>query len=233
MASLNPNEEEMSLDSFYAGGPKTFQEAFPPYCLKSHWDPSDVSRHILPTGNSAPLMFDPRPAAYICTTYYETSPGDAPLPPEVLADQKPLPIPEGLRPPANFVREEPVPTPPGGAAGRGAPYSGYASAVDTESDVYRLDEPLTRCKEYRYVPPNDMPEDATNVVPGSQPFEEKATFVSGATFVTARAGCREADDEAAWDRSGRLFFNHTKLDRYYPTRKIGPLACGKNTTLAK
>jgi hypothetical protein len=83
-----------------------------------------------------------------------------------------------------------------------------------------LDEPLTRCKDRRYVPQNG-PADATNTLPDvSQEFE----LGKYATYVTKRAGCRDADDEGAWDRSGRIFFNHTRLDRVYPQAR-GPLAC--------
>jgi hypothetical protein len=225
MASLVP-EEPVSLDSFYAGGPRTFQEAFPPFCVKSHWDPMLVTQHILPSAGMPAMAFDPRPEAYICTTYQSTSPGDAPLPADVLGPAQPPQIPQALLGPQAYIRaptdSSPTVARPGGAAGLGAPYSGYASAVDVEGDLLRLDESLTKCKELRYTPrPLEIEGAATNVVPN----ESDAGNPERSQVVSKTAGCREADDEAAWNRSGRLFFNNTKLDRYHPTAKNGPLAC--------
>lgn len=227
MASLVP-EELPTLDSFYAGGPRSFQEAFPPFCVKSHWDPMLVTQHILPDVVSAePLAFDPRPEAYICTTYQNTSPGDGPLPTDVLGPAQPPQIPAALLGPQAYIRAPADPTPtharPGGAASLSAPYSVYAAAVDVEGDLLRLDEPLTKCKQLRYTPrPMEVAGAATNVVPNSSSF---GVGPEPAQVVSTTTGCREADDEAAWNRSGRLFNNSTKIDRYYPTAKNGPLAC--------
>jgi hypothetical protein len=101
--------------------------------------------------------------------------------------------------------------PPGGAAGRGFPYSGFAKSVDAESDVLRLDEHLTRCAERRYLPPTGLPAPgvSTNVLPNA-PHDGLSPY---ATVVNQQAGCRNADDESAWNRSSRLFFNPTKYDR--------------------
>lgn len=230
MASLVP-EEFPSLDSFYAGGPRTFKEAFPPICLKSYWDPMLVSQHILPSASPTSvdaMAFDPRPESYICTSYHSTSPGDAQLP-EDKDDQmsaQPPQIPPALLGPRTYIRAPADPTPtvarPGGAAGRGAPYSVYAASVDVEADLLRLEEPLTRCKELRYTPSiQEVASSSTNVLPN-------VSMSSGpepAQVVTKTVGCREADDETAWNRSGRLFNNSTKIDRYEPSAKNGPLAC--------
>ena len=64
-------------------------------------------------------------------------------------------------------------------------------------------------------------ETQTNVIPGAA-----ATFEEPTLFVSKLAGCRAADDNEAWNRSARQFFNSTKLDRYTPTATNGPLACG-------
>lgn len=195
-----------SLAAFYNTGPRTTAEAFPPACLRTHWDPTMVVKHVLPPYEGVTQALDPRPAAKICFAYHHTSAGDAPLPP---------PLPTGLpatpreflgglhRPPATG----PVPWPPGGAAELGFPYRGYSAAVET--DVLRIDEPLTKCAEKRYIPPNGIPapDDSTDVVPGSRP-PLRPEVLDG-----PRAGCREADDAAAWARSDRLFFNPTKYDR--------------------
>lgn len=215
---------EPSLDEYYAGGPKSFQEAFPPACLKTHWDPTQVSKHVLPGALIAPQPMDPRPSTRICTSYYTTSQGDAPLPvPLTNAETEHVPV--ELLGNRYYTREPhgPRAQPPGGAAGINMPYPLYAANIRVESDIFRLDEQLTRCKDRRYTP-QPGPADATNALPDvSQEFE----LGKYATYVTKRAGCRDADDDDAWNRSGRLFFNHTRLDRVYPQAR-GPLACTTN-----
>lgn len=217
------------LQTFYEGGPKTWEEAFPPVCIRSHWDPTQISQHVLPSHLIAPQEMDPRQSVRICTSYYER-PGQSTishkamesLVPDLLPSPKipQLLGPEYYRRPFEVTQQ--TATPPGGAASIGAPYSLYTESVMTESDLYRLDEPLTKCKERRYIPKSGV-KDATNTLPSiSQTFG----LSPYATYVTETTGCRAADDNAAWNRSGRLFFNHTRLDRVYP-EPHGPLACGK------
>ncbi len=213
------------LQSFYEGGPKTWEEAFPPVCVRSHWDPTQVSKHVLPSYLVAPQQMDPRESVRICTSYYERpalSRTEFVLP----ENSKPAEIPQLLGPEyykRPYDHSQQVAIPPGGAAGLGAPYSIYAQTIGTESDLYRLDEPLTKCKDRRYIPSHGVM-DATNTLPNvSQAFG----LSPYATVVNTSTGCRAADDESAWNRSGRLFFNHTRLDRVYP-RAHGPLACGKS-----
>lgn len=258
MASLIPDEFP-TLDEQFAGGPRTFAEAFPPYCISTAtWDPTRVVKNVLPDPNTPvpqqPL--DPRQAVQVCRQYYTESPADA-LPTGVLEGEKPLPIPAALQGPTEFMRPEvsklPAPVPPGGAAGLGAPYSVWAAEVDREADLHRLSERLTKCKELRYKPRDDqLVADQTNVLP-NQPadlaFPQPAKVLSvtgraGCSIVEPKvphavisrehalacpSGCRDADDDAAWNRSGRLFFNPTKYDRYFPDAKEGPLACTNPT----
>jgi hypothetical protein len=232
MAFLRPEDDQLpELGSFYDGGPRTVAEAFPPVCLKTHWNPTAVTRHILPDPNTpyVPQVFDPRPHARICTGYYDNSQGDAPLPEGVLENQYPPEIPTTLQGPP-VLTDGAVPMPPGGAAGRGVPYSIYAAAVDQESDVYRLDERLTKCKERRY-----QPRDAelTAIQTASEGLWGAGVGDSEpALVVTQEAGCRQEDDQSAWNRSARLFFNHTKLDRYHPTRSNGSLSCSNSVAPA-
>ena len=226
MASLQP-DEDVRLDEFYEGGPATFAAAFPPVCAMSHWDPMLVEQHILPKQGGMNLVLDPRQAVQVCRQYYTESPADA-LPAGLVESAQPLEIPAALQGPIRYIRpvEGPVATPPGGAAGLGAPYSVYAQSVDQESDVRRLDERLTKCKELRYQPrPDQLAADQTNVLP-NQPAE-LAFRPLGAPVELPRnvAGCREIDDAVAWNRSARLFFNPTKYDRYNPTQKMGPMVC--------
>ncbi len=221
-----------TLDSFYNNGPKSCDEAFPPVCVRAHWDSTQVTRHILPDHLPAPLQFDPRQGVRICTSYYETpvdpnNVTNSKIMEKIIPDTESPEIPALLLGPEYYKRSYDashlMATPPGGAAGKGAAYSEYESAINTESDLYRLDESLTKCKERRYTPKNGVV-DAVNTLPHvSQEFG----LSPYATYVQSSTGCREEDDSKAWNRSGRLFFNHTRLDRVYP-QAHGPLGCGKN-----
>jgi hypothetical protein len=199
-----------SLDEYYKGGPKTVAEAFPPICLRSHWDPTVMTHYILPSMPlETRLAMDPRPSTKICTTYYNTSMGDAPLPNP--SAETPLEIPLSLRggphrpipPPASPASSAAV-YPPGGAAGLGFPYKAYNP--DQESEVLLVNRGLTKCAESRYVPKNFPP--ANHAVEGVS-----QAFVTRVLEVNQEAGCRGADDAAAWSRSSRMFMNPTRYDR--------------------
>lgn len=195
-----------ALGDFYDKGPKTTAGAFPPACLRTHWDPTMVVKHVLPDFYLAGVL-DPRPASKICFAYHHSSAGDAPLPIQPPPTLPPTP-PQflgGLHRPAPTVGGKVFP--PGGAAEINFPYRGFRA--DVETDVLRIDEPLTKCAEKRYIPPQGVPaaRDFTDVVEGSTP-PPPPEVLGG-----PHAGCREADDAAAWARSDRLFFNPTKYDR--------------------
>lgn len=170
----------MDLAEFYEGGPKSWNEAFPPMCLKSHWDPTMVSERIIPSNIHTNMMYDPRPSSKICTAYYNSS--------------------EPTQKTEKTEKTEKAVFPPGGKAGLNSPFSFQASV---ESDILRLNEPLTKCAERRYIPVETPP--VTNVVPNYSYKGELSQFVS------SQAGCR--DDNISWNRSSRLFFNPTKYDR--------------------
>lgn len=173
-------------------GPKTWGEAFPPICIRSHWDPTAVTKHILPEFKNQPsLLFDPRPSSRICYQYYTTE----------------------IDEPTNPLNESKVNEvfPPGGAARIGFPYANYVRNINTESDIRLLNLPLTKCANKKYIPENDMPNPtiSNNTVPGSihdilSPF---------ATLIQSSTNCRLEDDISAWNRSSRLFYNPTKYDR--------------------
>jgi len=166
-----------------------------------------VVKHVLPETYAAGLL-DPRPASKICFAYHHSSAGDAPLPlaPPSTVPSTPPQFLGGMHTPRNAALG-PAAWPPGGAAELGFPQRGFKP--DVETDVLRIDEPLTKCAEKRYIPPQGIPaaRDFTNVVEGSTP--PAAPEVLGGPH----AGCREADFAAAWARSDRLFFNPTKYDR--------------------
>jgi hypothetical protein len=194
-----------TLDEFYEGGPRTWNEAFPPVCLRTHWDPTAVSKHVLPTTGPTHLPLDPRQATKICYGYYHTSFGD-PVSKNFQNDPTPS-IPQSLLG-GQYESAATSPSsvfPPGGAASLGFPFSKFNPTA--ESDVQLLQYPLTRCTERKYLPVK-APK-ATNTIPGA-PTD---TLSPLATTVKKQAGCRSEDDEAAWNRSSRLFFNPTKYDR--------------------
>ena len=205
-----------SLNAYYEGGPRTWNEAFPPVCITTHWDPTALATHVLPNKAQHDLALDPRPSAKICTEYYDESAGDASLQP---TEYNPPEIPAALRginapsqpqhKPGDYAR-----FPPGGAAGYGFPYQGYETQVNSESDLQRLNEPLTRCAEKRYIPRGGLPapEVSMNILPNAY-LGNSSTLSPLLTEVKGQAGCRNQDDQAAWDRSARLFFNPTRYDR--------------------
>ena len=201
MDSYIPN----NLSEYYAGGPRTVAEAFPPACLRTHWDPTMVVKHVLPDTYAAGYL-DPRPASKICFAYHHSSAGDAPLPQEPASTLPPTPA-QFLGGPHSPSLNNKAAWPPGGAAELGFPQRGFKP--DVETDVLRIDEPLTKCAEKRYIPPQGIPaaRDFTNVVEGSEPPSPPAVLAG------PHAGCREADFAADWARSDRLFFNPTKYDR--------------------
>jgi hypothetical protein len=142
--------------------------------------------------------------------------GDAGIPDSY--EDKPLNIPAALlggfkRPVSENAKSSTV-MPPGGAASIGFPFSTYQQRVNQESDVLRLNEPLTRCAEKRYIPNHGLPAPATstNKIPDAD-ISQSSLLSPLATFVKTQAGCRNEDDQESWNRSARLFFNPTRYDR--------------------
>jgi hypothetical protein len=122
--------------------------------------------------------------------------------------------------------------PPGGAASTGFPYKSFAETVNRESDLLRLRESLTKCAEKRFQGP-PAASIGENTVRGGISSDTLSPY---ATYVNAQAGCRNADDESAWDRSSRLFFNPTRYDRTIQVPKnlpkaisLGILSCSGNS----
>jgi len=218
---MMPKKKMETLADYYEGGPKTWNEAFPPICVKTHWDPTMVASHVLPTAQRD-LVTDPRPSTKICTSYYNASMGDASI--SESYDNQPLNIPPellgGFKRPTTTTRKGRDVMPPGGAASLGFPYSDYQHRVNQESDVWRRNEPLTRCAEKRYIPNGGLPAPATssNKIPDAD-VSQSALLSPFATLIKTQAGCREADDQSSWNRSARLFFNPTRYDR---TKNVPP-----------
>jgi hypothetical protein len=208
-----------TLAEYYEGGPKDWNEVFKRTCIKSHWDPTMVVQHVLPTFQHD-MALDPRPSSRNCYVYYNTSPGDADVKnyPEMQKLSAPAYLKGGLHRPATYEKPQPpaladIPVfPPGGAASLGFPYNEFKP--NTETDVLRIDEPLTKCAEKRYIPAGGIPAPSvqSHNVPGV--YQGNSSTLSPLlTRVAKQAGCRNEDDQHAWNRSARLFFNPTKYDR--------------------
>lgn len=179
-----------TLSEFYEGGPKTWNEAFPPICMTTHWDPTQITNRVLPEFQAS-MALDPRPSTRVCHKYSL----------EELANNESL-------------KEQHPVYPPGGAAGKGFPYDKYSANIEKEADVLRLNRPLTKCSERRYIPEGGHAPSYVGErnVPGAN-FENSTTLSPQLSQITFQAGCRNKDDAESWNRSSRLFFNPTRYDR--------------------
>ena len=149
-------------------------------------------RHILPQQHVA-LPQDFRPWVKVCKNYVTSGPAEpAPMPP------KDMVFPTG---------------------GEFYPPGRYAHAIDKESSLRTLDQPLdTWCPTSQYIPKQT----SDLYRSGSTLPDRKAmsnAFVSElampkALLRTDGYTCRTSNDTAYFQRSGRLFNNPTKQDRY-------------------
>ena len=165
---------------------------FTPVCLQTHWDPTEMLRHILPQQHVS-LPQDFRPWTKVCKNYVTSGPMiPAPTPP------KDMVFPTG---------------------GEFYPPGRYASRIDDESVLRTLDKPLDKwCPSTQYVPRQS----SNMFVAGSTVPDRKLTsnaFVSELAMPQAllrmdTSTCRSENDTKYFERSGRLFNNPTKQDRY-------------------
>jgi hypothetical protein len=165
---------------------------FTPVCLRTHWDPTQMLRHIIPQ-QKVELPQDFRPWVKVCKNYVTSGPTiPAPMPP------KDMVFPTG---------------------GEFYPPGRYAAAIDQESILRTLDHPLDKwCPSTKYIPrqSSDMFV-AGATVPDRKPISD--AFVSElampqALLRTDIYTCRSENDTKYFERSGRLFNNPTKQDRY-------------------
>lgn len=171
----------------------TLNPFYPPVCLKYHWDPTAILRRTLPQGPNQDLALDPRPWAKICMEYVNT--GQA-------SEQAPTPPPGMVFPPG----------------GEFYPPTRYSSSIDSESLLRRLDRPLGTCDRDQYEPRErgDMYVPNSTVVRTQQPTSDMVSEMA-MPRVLLRGGpyeCREEADLDNWSRSGSLFNNATKQQRY-------------------
>jgi len=165
---------------------------FPPVCLKTHWDPTQMLTHILPQ-QKVSLPMDFRPLVKVCKNYVTSAPPvEAPAPPSDMV------FPMG---------------------GTFYPPSRYANGIDKESVLRTLDHPLDRwCTERQYIPSENSNMYVPNTtLPDRRPISN--TFISELAMPKVllrldETNCRTANDVAYMERSSRLFNNPTKQDRY-------------------
>jgi len=175
--------------------------AVPPVCLKTHWDPTAISRHYtLPDAMvSVPLPF--RPATQVCRQYVTSAPVEQ-LPGTLTT----LPLRSDVSPPDR-----------------------YSRAIDSESQLRRLDRPLGIAEGAQYVP---------NLSANASLFSQRMYVASRAPNMnsiselefprvlmradgqSAGYACREADygKEHAREKvlleKGRMFNYATKYTKY-------------------
>jgi hypothetical protein len=165
---------------------------FTPVCLRTHWDPTEMLRHIIPQ-QKVGLPQDFRPWVKVCKNYVTSGPTiPAPMPP------KDMVFPTG---------------------GEFYPPGRYAANIDKESVLRTLNHPLDKwCPSTQYIPKQT----SNMYVPGSTVPDRKPisdAFVSElampqALLRTDIYTCRSENDTKYFDRSPRLFNNPTKQDRY-------------------
>ena len=171
---------------------------FTPVCLKTHWDPTQMLKHILPQQKvSLPLDF--RPYVKVCKQYVTSGPTViAPIPPENMV------FPTG---------------------GEFYPPGRYAANIDQESVLKTLDHPLDKwCPTTQYVPnrssnmyiAGSTVPDRTN----DSPFVTELSMPQ-AVLRNDIYTCRSENDSKYFNRSARLFNNPTKQDRYGASQFYG------------
>lgn len=175
---------------------------FPPVCLRYHWDPSMIFQRIIPQGTPIPLALDPRPWTKVCLNYVNT--GDS-------TERAPAPPSDMVFP----------------SGGRFYPPNRYIEGIQNESLLRRLDRPLGVCETNEWKPTinGDMYVDGFLVPNRSQGMSQMVSEMAmpRALLRSGPYPCREEADSFNMGRSGDLFNNATKQQRYkqnFPTKKL-------------
>ena len=164
---------------------------FPPVCLKTHWDPTEMLRRIIPQ-QKVELPQDFRPLVKVCKNYVTSGPiVSSPMPPSDMV----FPMGGEFYPPGR-----------------------YSANIDKESILRTLNHPLDKwCPTSKYIPK----ETSNMYIAGSTVPDRKPTsaFINELSMPKALLRpdiytCRSNNDSKNFDRSARLFNNPTKQDRY-------------------
>jgi len=176
-------------------GPKAF---FPPICIQSHWDPTQILKRTLPDRHVG-MPTDPRPWTRICMQY--TTAGDNDAPPPINPD---IVLPSG---------------------GTNYPFQRYSEAINNESLLKRLDRPLGTCDGGQWEAPlNSDMYDSRKLIPSrsvpSDPSRIQEIAFPRALLRSGPYDCRsQADSVNVALSSDSIFNNATKQDRYKLMKK--------------
>jgi hypothetical protein len=177
----------------------TFQNVFPPVCIKSHWDPAALSKYVLPEDLHIPLPVDPRPLFRNCINYFNLTP-----------------ITEETKQESESRSKLELPVLPGGNV-RGVPFELYKRNIDKESDLF-LNHPQDKCDDDKWMPKPDS-DLYTNTHRPPAPDNNQTVKISElshplATIIPKNSKtCRSDVDMTAWNNSARVFNNPTREDR--------------------
>jgi hypothetical protein len=180
-----------SLEAEYPFETSATTPFFPPVCLTSHWNPTNIYKRTVPD-QKVGLPLDFRPYAKICLEYRTTGPEEA-LP----ATPADLVFPMG---------------------GEFYPPNRYSEAIDNESALRRLDRPLRLPERDDYVPALDS--DMYNrekmapprTAPTSRMVQELA--MPQALLRIGAYDCRDAEDKKAQAAESKPFNNPTKMAKF-------------------
>lgn len=166
---------------------------FTPVCLRTHWDPTQMLRHVIPQQH-VDLPLDFRPWTKVCKNYVTSGPAiEAPMPPKNMV------FPTG---------------------GEFYPPGRYSANIDVESQLKTLNHPLDKwCPTNKYIPSqsSNMYVSGTTVPDRRQTsnaFVDELSMPQALLRTDTLATCRSENDTKYFERSGRLFNNPTKQDRY-------------------
>ena len=189
---------------------KTLDPKLSHYSAPKHWDPTMVYRYTIPEVYGAQaLPMDPRPWTKICLQYVNSSPPEyAPSPPSDMV----------------FT-----------GAGESKPPTRYLQAIDSESQLRRLDRPLNNdlltkgnCRSRQYALPenSDAFQQYVLLPPQSAPQSSMARELADPA-VLERNGQYKCSEEAmicSLKGAPRFFLNATKQNRYnQKDERCGPV----------
>lgn len=198
-----PREGNSTVSQIPFAG-STLSPFYPPVCLKYHWDPTAILRKTLPQGPQQQLPLDPRPYTKVCLEYVNSGKASeqAPQPPNSMV------FPSG---------------------GEFYPPTRYASSIDSESLLRRLDRPLGTCDRDQYEPKEhgDMYVPNSTVERTNAPTTDMISDLAmpRALLRVGYYDCRQENDTSNWSRSPSLFNNATKQQRYnqaFATKQLKP-----------